>query len=105
MPPIYSDKSSTITPCSLSDDQLSAIGRLIRAFAEIEDIINLRLAALTGVPEGIVLVFLGRTSVTKKLQILKFVSEGKGVEAETLFAQAFGNPHFRDLQDMRNTVA
>jgi hypothetical protein len=101
----YSDRGSSIRPYKLTDDQHAAIGRIIRACAEIEDIINLRLADLTGVLEGVVLVFLGRASITKRLQILKFVSEGKGIEAEDLHAQAFDNPHFRELQEMRNTVA
>lgn len=105
MPVTYSDKTSSIKPYALTDGQHAAIGRLIRACAEIEDIINLRLALLTGSPEGVVLLFLGRTSITKRLQILKLVSEGKGIEAQRLFAEAFDNPDFREIQDMRNTVA
>lgn len=105
MPVTYSDKSTSIRPYALSDEQHAAIGRLVRACAEIEDIINLRLAKLAQVPEGIVLVFLGRTSITNRLKILKLVSEGNGPQAEELFAQAFDNPDWRDIQEMRNTVA
>ncbi len=105
MPTAYSDKGSSIRPYKLTDSDHVGIGRLIRACAEIENIINLRLASLAGVPEGVVLVFLGRMSVTKRLQILKFLSEGRGIEAEELHAQAFDNPNFRELQEMRNVVA
>jgi hypothetical protein len=37
---------SKLLPCELSDAQLLAIGRLIRACAEIEDLVNLYLCNL-----------------------------------------------------------
>jgi hypothetical protein len=105
MPIAYSSKSSSIRPYALTDEQHAAIGRLVRACAEIEDIINLRLASLAGVLEGIVLVFLGRTAITRRLELLKLISEGKGETAIGLFKQAFDNDDFRDIFGVRNTVA
>lgn len=105
MPTTYSAKSSSLAPYTLTEAQHAAIGRMIRACAEIEDIINLRLAHLADITEGMVLVFLGRSSITKRLAILQLISQAKGVLAEKLFAEAFDNPDFRDLQECRNAVA
>lgn len=105
MPVTYSPKGSSIRPYALTDAQHAAIGRLIRACAEIEDIINLRLADLTGVTEGIVLVFLGRASISKRLEILRIASQAKGERAVDLHNQAFDNENFREVFGVRNTVA
>jgi len=105
MPVQYASKSTSLRPYSLTDEQHASIGRLIRACAEIEDIINLRLADLVGVQEGVVLVFLGRTPITRRLEILKLASQGKGEAAIDLFNQAFDNDNFRDIFGVRNSVA
>jgi hypothetical protein len=105
MPPTYSAKASSIRPYKLTNDQLTAMGRLIRAFAEIEDIVNLRIALLARTSTANVAIFLGRAGLANRLKILKLLSEGEGLQAEELFAQTFDNPAFLDLHSARNTLA
>jgi hypothetical protein len=105
MPPLYSPEGTSIAPYTLTDAQHAAIGRLIRACAEMEDIINLRLAQLADTSEGITVLFLGRTGLASRLQLLKRLSDGKGDEAIELHRQAFENEDFANLVEMRNTVA
>src|SRR5688572_5544958 len=105
MPTTYSPKGTSIRPYELTAEQHAAIGRLVRACAEIEDIINLRLYDLADIIEGVGMVFLGRTSVVKRLELLRLLSQGRGSDAYDLYKQAFDNTDYRDLVSMRNTVA
>src|SRR5688572_18270248 len=105
MPPLYSAKGSTIKPYQLTNDELAAIGRVIRACAEIEDIINLYLYKLADIPEGSGMLLLGRMAVANRIKLLGLFAQGHGAEPKRLFKEAFDNGDFRDLIKMRNTVA
>lgn len=105
MPSRYSDTGSKIRPYTLTDRELLGIGRLIRACAEIEDIINLYLCELADLPEGAAIILLGRLPASARLKIIETFSVAKGSESVRLFREAFGNDSYRDIVKARNTVA
>ena len=81
MPKSYSPESTHIKPTKINKETLAAIGRLIRAFAEIEDLLTLHICNLTSVPEGRIIVLLGRTAMSKLLEIAEYFAKTAGANA------------------------
>jgi hypothetical protein len=105
MPALYSPKGSQIKPYKLTGKQLTGIGRMVRACAEIDDIINLQIYKLSNVTEGVGIVLLGRTPTSARLKLLHTLSRAHSPEESELYKAAFDNDHYRDLVKCRNTVA
>ena len=78
MPKSYSPESTHIKPTKINKETLAARGRLIRAFAEIEDLLTLHICNLTSVPEGRIIVLLGRTAMSKRLEIAEYFATTAG---------------------------
>lgn len=97
-------KGSKLSPYTLSDDQLLAIGRLIRACAEIEDIINLYLCDLADIGLGQAIILLGRMSASSKLKIAETLASIEGGDASAIHKECFDNDHYFDIVRCRNTV-
>jgi hypothetical protein len=101
----YAPVGTDLKPYKLTQKELRDIGRLIRACAEIEDIISLYLFKLANLPEGAGSVLLGRTPSSARLKVLEAFALSKGGEAVDLFRQAFDNESYRAVVKCRNTVA
>jgi hypothetical protein len=101
----YAPIGSELKPYKLTQKELRDIGRLIRACAEIEDIISLYLFKLANLPEGAGAVLMGRTPASARLKVLETFSLSKGGEALDLYRQAFDNDNYRAITRCRNTVA
>lgn len=80
------------------------IGQLVRAFAEIEDIISLYLYKLANVSESCGCVMLGRTPISVRISQLAYLASLHGDEAVQLHKARF-TPEFFDALKCRNVVA
>lgn len=105
MPATYSATGSNIRPYRLTYHQLAAIGRMMRACAEIEDIATLYLYRLADLVEGTGMLLVGRIAITNKVRLIGQFAKARGPDHVRLYKQAFDNEHFRDLLKCRNTVA
>lgn len=102
---IYASTPSSVKPYSLTDDELLDIGRLVRACAEIDDIINLQLYNLADITEGAGIILLGRMPTSARLKLVEAFATSKGPEQVELYRQAFDNDNYRAIIRCRNTVA
>lgn len=104
MPRSYAHEPSNIQPFTPSDEIYAAIGKIIRGFAEIEDILNLFIATVSGISESQASVLLGRTNIRTRISAAETLSSMRDDAALSVFKNAFGSG-FSDLLDMRNAVA
>jgi hypothetical protein len=81
-----------------------SIGRLVRAFAEIEDLINLFISRLANISESKTIVLLGRTPISRKLEIAMYLATMAGPNSVTLHKFIFDSS-FLECQKCRNAVA
>jgi hypothetical protein len=105
MPQVYPEIGEELLTYALSDTDLQAIGRLVRACAEIEDVVNLHMCALAEISEGHSVLLLGRTAVSQKLKISGVFAVARGGNAKADFDECFGQVGFADMMRCRNTVA
>ncbi len=104
MPKTYGDKEEPLSPTSLDDRTLTAIGRLIRACAEIEDMIDLFIASVAELNEQKTTILLGRTAVSRRIEIAMELCKLRTDKALAVHQSVFG-ASFDDLLEIRNTVA
>lgn len=100
----YGDREETLKPAVLPDSVLTEIGRLIRAFAEIEDLINLYLCGLAQINESKALVLLGRTAITRRIEMAEYLALMTGDAISATHKEIF-NSGFREALECRNAVA
>jgi len=104
MPRTYSATGGPVTATKLSESTLTEIGRLVRAFAEIEDLITLYICNLAELSESRASILLGRTAITRRLAMAAYLAKTTGPEITALHAQLF-NAGFEECLLCRNTVA
>lgn len=104
MPRIYPKEAPPLRPGKIDDATLHAIGRLIRATAEIEDIVDCFIAILAGLSETRALIMLGRTAITRRLEIAETLAKVRTDKAHDVYKEAFPKA-FQDLLECRNAVA
>jgi hypothetical protein len=104
MPPTYSATPTNLHPAKLDDRALLAIGRLVRACAEMEDLVNLFICNLAGISESQMVVLMGRSAITRRVEIAEYLAKMKGPGATKLADWAF-NPGFWETLQVRNAVA
>ncbi len=104
MPRIYPAEASKVSPCKIDDDTLLAIGRLIRATAEIEDIVDCFIANLAGISESQALILVGRTAITRRLEIAGMLAKIRTDKSREIYKAAFP-AQFDDLLECRNAMA
>ena len=100
-----STTSSTLKPVKITDDMNMAMGRLVRASSELEDIVTLFLCRMANIDEGRAIVLLGHSAVSAKLRIARVFAKARGAETAALFDQCFENEAFRKIIWCRNIVA
>lgn len=95
----------TVTPHTLSDDELKDIGRLVRAFAEIEDIVAVHLCQVGSLNEGQLAVLVGRLGISQRVKMAEQFAKGLGGAAWEAHKACFKSGAFKTLVDCRNAVA
>jgi hypothetical protein len=100
----YGDKHETLQPSSLSDADLLSIGRLIRAFAGIEEIVSIYLSTLARVPPKAFVLLLGKVALRRRLDMAEALATLDSEEELSRFKTAFP-PEFNQALDARNAVA
>lgn len=100
----YSPETVPLKPAKLGNPEFRAIGRIVRACAEIEDIVTLFIAKVLGIQEGSVAVMLGQTPYSKKLSIAQYLAKIQGGEAIRRYNEVF-TEEFSRITTCRNAVA
>lgn len=100
----YGDKHETLQPSQLTDSQLLAVGRLIRAFVGLEEIVSTYLAILTQVPPKKLVIVLGKTALRRRIEMAGQLAKLEGDDEFERFEQAFPTDFYNAL-NIRNAVA
>jgi hypothetical protein len=100
----YSAEPATLKPAILSDAALLAIGRLVRATAEIEDMILLFICGLANITETQAFIMVGRTPVSRLVEIAGQLASIRPDAALKAHKLAF-NDTYNDVVNCRNSVA
>jgi hypothetical protein len=101
---IYSSTPSKLKRITLTPKTLESIGRLVRACAEIEDLITLHICDLASISETHAAVLLGRTTISKRLEIGAYFAKLTGEKAQRLFEGVF-DPALTQILECRNATA
>ena len=104
MTDVYSPKETKLTPAIIPQDALIAIARLVRAFAEIDDLINLYICCLAQITEGQAVVLLGRTPASTKLNTALYLGKMTSKKLTQIHNNTF-NAGYRSCRKCRNAVA
>lgn len=100
----YSAVERTLKPAKLGRQTLADIGQLVRAFAEIEDLVTLYICGLAEITESRALVLLGRSTISTKIEIAQYLAKMTGKNI-TETHKAIFNADFFEVQKARNAVA
>lgn len=100
----YSAEGSNLQPGKLSDNALLAIGRLVRAFAEIDNIAAMYLCDLANIDENLATVMIGRATISSRIAMAGEIAKTVSQEAVDRHMKAFGG-EFQDCLTCRNAVA
>lgn len=100
----YSSEFVPLQPATLGNPEFRAIGRIIRACAEIEDLVSLFIAKVAGMKEGTMVTVLGQTPISKKISIADYLAQMHDQEAAKHFRECF-NDDFNPVLKCRNAVA
>lgn len=104
MPTIYGTLSEKPRKCELDGGSLQAIARIVRAFAEIEHILQTYIAGMCSLTPGAGIVLLGRSNISRRVEMAEYLSKIVGAEAASDFSLLFDS-QFRELLTCRNSVA
>lgn len=101
----YAKTGTAIKPFQLPDEVLLNMARIVRACAEIEDIITLHLNKLADLTEGQSVLLLSRMPVSAKLTLASTLAKVVGKNCVAAHNACFGDAQFADLMRCRNTIA
>lgn len=104
MKPVYAADAIGVTPHPLDEPTLLAIARLIRACAELEDLVNLFICNLAEINESRMVVMLGKSAISKRVEIAEYLAKMGSKSAQELSTWAF-NEGFWNTFRCRNDVA
>ncbi len=85
----YASKGTTLTFYPIPDDVLLSIGRLVRAWGELEQMINLYIQSLTLLNDSQILLFLGRQNISAKIALAGKLAKVKSKAADKLHQKLF----------------
>lgn len=100
----YSPDTVPLKPARLGNPEFRAIGRIIHACAEIEDIVTLFIAKLLDKTEAHVRVLLGQTPISKKMSIAGYLAQMLNVDDARRYDDCFG-AGFGQVLTCRNALA
>src|SRR5688572_22950125 len=101
----YASEPSKVRPAKLTQAELAYVGRIVRGGAEIEDMINLFLSRLSKLSEGRIAVLLGRTQLTRRLEIARYFAKLDRSIADDLYQTHFGTKDFEQFVECRNALS
>lgn len=93
-----------VEPKSLDDDALLAIGKIVRAAADLEDVIDLWIFKLAKISEAEATVLLGRTNISKKLAVAEGLAKLRTGNETELHGLVFDG-NMKRLLSCRNATA
>jgi hypothetical protein len=102
------DKNPSGTPLAeakIDDSTHAAIGRLLRAMAEIENLVDAYLCRLAHISDGQALILLGKSNQRTKLEMARYCATLAGPEHIALHKELFGAEAFDALVTCRNDLA
>lgn len=102
MPRPYGKDIVDIIPGKMLRSEYTAIGRLVRACAELEDILNHWIAKLSVTPPQNLYLLLGTTPVSKKLELAWEFAQVSGTQFEQLHRNSFKHEAWDDVFATRN---
>jgi hypothetical protein len=100
----YSSEPTHLKKAKLTKPLLAAIGKLVRAMADFVDMVDLHICNLASLSESQSIVLLGRTAVTRRLEIAEALAAMRTDGALDLHRRVFGSV-YNDLVPCRNAVA
>ena len=101
---INSKSSSAIHPHELTAQELLAVGRLVRAVSELDEIASLYLDDLADLSGYQSRIILGKMPTSTRLRLARVIAETHGKEALAKHEECFDNPAYRAVMKFRNTV-
>lgn len=93
-----------LKPCEIDRESYAHIGRMIRAFAEIEDIVTLYICKLAGISESTGQVLLGRMPLSARIAAARYLAKTKNPKIVALHDQIF-DARFSESNRLRNAFA
>jgi hypothetical protein len=100
----YGTKPVHLKKAKLTRPLFLAIGKLVRAMAEIEDMVDLHICNLAELSESKAFILLGRTAVTRRIEIAEALAILRTDDAHKVHKRMF-DERYSDLVDCRNAVA
>jgi hypothetical protein len=100
----YSPDTVPLQHAELGDAEFTAIGRIIRACADIEDLITLSISTLMRTEEGCTVVALGQTAISKKLAIANYLAGIRAGDLPARYNRCF-DTDFKEIIACRNAIA
>lgn len=101
----YAEENTNIEVANLPIEAMICIGRIIRAVAEIEDIVTLYLSALAKLSEGHAVILFGKEGYAKKVDFARKFATAHGREKLEEFKLNLENDAIRNVIEMRNVLA
>lgn len=105
MPIAYMQDGAELKPYVLGPADLRAIGRLVRACAEIDDCLTAYLCHVARINEGQALILLGKMPISGKKRMACTFAESHGPDELARFNSLFGTPEYSEIMKCRNSVA
>lgn len=105
MAKIYGQGGQELVWSPISDELLICIAKIIRCFAEMEDILTLHLAKMSRIDEVALSVLLSGPSFLAKKDMAVMISKTIGGECEAATKKWFSNDAIETIRIARNTLA
>lgn len=100
----YSAVPTNLKPFEMTDDLYLSVGKIIRAFAEIEDIVTLTVANFAQLSESRAWVLLGKSALASRISTARRLGMMREDFAIDAFNKAF-EPPFKEILRLRNALA
>src|ERR1700748_2789756 len=104
MTKFYSPDGSDLRPAKLPKSTITDIGRLIRAFAEIEELVTLHLCQVAAIDESVATVLVGRASISSRINMAEAICKTVDQAAIDRHLQTVGGD-FTECLTCRNAMA
>lgn len=105
MQTVFSSTGTTLQHFDLTAEMHESIGRVVRAFAEIDSLLMMHISQMSRSSMKTVAVMLDRASLGKKIEIALMLADEIGGECAKATREAFDSDAMRDCRAFRNTVA
>lgn len=104
MPKTYGSGSSPPKQIDLPESTLTDIGRLVRAFAEIEDLVFLYICGLADISESRATALIGGVPLQRRIDMAGYLAKMTGKKITAIQKTIFDKT-FEEIRSCRNTVS